>query len=59
MQFRVPDMERRATGTTFKEISGKGVGQTMIPLPPIEEQHRIVERLDSLLPLCEDLKEIK
>lgn len=31
----------------------------MIPLPPIEEQHRIVERLDSLLPLCEDLKEIK
>lgn len=59
MQFRVPDMEKRATGTTFKEISGKGVGQTMIPLPPIEEQHRIVERLDSLLPLCEDLKEIK
>lgn len=27
-----------------------------IPLPPIEEQHRIVERLDALLPLCEDLK---
>lgn len=28
-----------------------------IPLPPIEEQQRIVERLDMLLPLCEDLKE--
>lgn len=57
IQFRVPDMEKRATGTTFKEISGKGVGETMIPFPPIEEQHRIVERLDALLPLCEYLKE--
>ena len=57
MQFRVPDMEKRATGTTFKEISGKGVGETIIPFPPIEEQHRIVERLDALLPLCGDLKE--
>ena len=56
IQFRVPDMEKRATGTTFKEISGKGVGETIIPLPPIEEQQRIVERLDALLPLCEDLK---
>ena len=56
IQLRVPDMEKRATGTTFKEISGKGVGETIIPLPPIEEQQRIVERLDALLPLCEDLK---
>lgn len=56
LQFRVPDMERRATGTTFKEISGKGVGETIIPLPPVEEQGRIVKRLDALLPLCEELK---
>lgn len=26
MQFRVSDMEKRANGTTFKEISGKGIG---------------------------------
>ena len=26
-----------------------------IPFPPIEEQQRIVERLDALLPLCENL----
>ena len=57
IRFRVADMEKRATGTTFKEISGKGVGETIIPLPPAEEQQRIVERLDALLPLCEDLKE--
>lgn len=33
------------------------IAKTIIVLPPIEEQQRIVERLDALLPLCEDLKE--
>ena len=33
------------------------IAKTIIVLPPIEEQQRIVERLDTLLPLCEDLKE--
>ena len=27
----------------------------VIPLPPIEEQQRIVEKLDKLLSLCEKL----
>lgn len=31
------------------------IAKTIIVLPPIEEQQRIVERLDALLPLCEDL----
>lgn len=26
------------------------------PLPPIEEQKRIVEKLDKILPLCEELE---
>lgn len=33
------------------------IAKTVIVLPPIEEQQRIVERLEALLPLCEDLKE--
>lgn len=33
------------------------IAKTVIVLPPIEEQQRIVERLDVLLPLCEELKE--
>lgn len=33
------------------------IAKTVIVLPSIEEQQRIVERLDALLPLCEDLKE--
>ena len=41
MKARTPDMIARASGTTFKEISGKGVGETLIPIPPIEEQREM------------------
>lgn len=34
------------------------IAKTVIVLPPIEEQQRIVERLDALLPLCEALGEV-
>ncbi|GMM14292.1 hypothetical protein LABF186_14080 [Lactobacillus amylovorus subsp. animalium] len=37
----VPEMNRRASGTTFKEISGTKFGQTIVPLPPLSEQSRI------------------
>ena len=53
--YSTSDLIKRATGTTFKEISAKGVGETIIPLPPIEEQQRIVEKLEQLLLLCETL----
>lgn len=38
--------------------NGQTLSKMIIPLPPIEEQQRIVERLDALLPLCEDLREV-
>ena len=40
-----PDIKRRATGTTFKEISGTEFGETLIPLPPLLEQRRIVQTI--------------
>lgn len=52
---RTADIIFRASGTTFKEISGKGVGETWIPLPPLAEQRRIVARLSELLPLVKKL----
>lgn len=42
------DIKSRASGTTFKEISGSEFGQTMIPLPPLSEQQRIVEKIEKL-----------
>ena len=40
-----PDIKRRATGTTFKEISGTEFGETLVPLSPLLEQRRIVQTI--------------
>lgn len=37
-----------ATGTTFKEISGTAFGKLPFPLPPTNEQHRIVAKIEEL-----------
>lgn len=47
----------KAEGGAQPNISREKIRNSLIPLPPLEEQQRIVERLDALLPLCEDLKE--
>jgi type I restriction enzyme S subunit len=40
--------EERATGTTFKEISGSAFSVLPVPLPPLPEQHRIVAKIEAL-----------
>lgn len=40
--------EQRANGTTFKEISGKSFSQMPFPLPPFNEQKRIVTIIEEL-----------
>lgn len=49
IKYSVPDMYKRASGTTFKEISGTKFGQTIIPLPPLNEQKRIVAKINQLM----------
>ena len=39
---------KRASGTTFKEISGAEFGKTLVPLPPAEEQTRILSSFKRL-----------
>ena len=46
----------QATQTTIKNVSLKAIRTLPIPLPPLVEQKRIVEKLDELLPRCERLK---
>ncbi|MCZ0814335.1 restriction endonuclease subunit S [Roseovarius sp. EGI FJ00037] len=40
--------EQRATGTTFKELSGAAFGVLPAPLPPLNEQRRIVEKIEAM-----------
>ena len=51
------DFNKKATGSTFKAITGDIVRNQVIPLPPLAEQKRIVDVIEKMLPLCEKLGE--
>lgn len=44
-------------GIGIKGLSSNAIHIIKIPLPPLEEQKRIVAKIEELLPLCERLKE--
>ena len=46
----------KASGTTFKELSGTEFGKIFFPLPPLSEQRRIVKKIEELLALVDDLE---
>ena len=46
-----------ATGTAQKTVGLKSLRNLIVPLPPLAEQKRIVEKLEELLALCERLKQ--
>ncbi len=48
--------ESLATGTTFKELSGKVAKTLPFPLAPLAEQKRIVEKLDQVLAQVDTIK---
>ena len=47
------------TGTTAKGIKADKLKHLLLPLPPINEQHRIVDRIEALLPYCDKLQVAK
>ena len=49
-------IDGKASGTTFKEVSGKIVANLPFPLPPLAEQHRIVAKVDQLMAICDELE---
>ena len=58
LRERTPSIVRRATGTTFKEISGAAMAETIIPVPPLQEQLRICKTIKSLFSIFEDIPSI-
>lgn len=45
-----------AVGSTVKHLRVGDVEKLNIPLPPLEEQYRIVAKVDELMKICEQLK---
>lgn len=48
---------KQSTGTTFKAISREIVSNQIIPLPPLNEQKRIVQKIEELMLLVEAYEE--
>ena len=46
-------LERVSTGSTFKAINSDIVNKILVPLPPLAEQKRIVEKIEELFILVE------
>ena len=42
--------------TTINQITQNNLKTTLVPLPPIAEQHRIVAKVDELMVLCDQLE---
>ncbi len=57
MKTFAPEINARAPGTTFKEVSAKIVAGIPLPLPPLAEQGRIVAKVEELMGLCDRLEE--
>ena len=45
-----------ATGDIIVHISGEKIGSILMPVPPLPEQKRIVEKIEELMTFCEKLK---
>lgn len=46
----------KVSGSTVDNLNIDKVKSAIIPLPPLSEQKRIVQKLEEILPLCEKLK---
>ena len=51
------DFEQKATGSTFKAIGGDVVKTQIIPIPPYNEQFRIVAKIQELFAVLDSIKE--
>ena len=50
------NLNQYATATAQPGLAVANINQVLIPLPPINEQHRIVAKIEELLPYCDKIK---
>ena len=50
-------VESQMVGMAYPAINDSNLFKGLVPLPPINEQHRIVQKIDHLMSLCNELEE--
>jgi type I restriction enzyme, S subunit len=53
------DLERYAPSTAQKNINLGIINDLIFPLPPLQEQHRIVAEIDRLMARCDELEKLR
>ncbi|MBR6396957.1 MAG: restriction endonuclease subunit S [Lachnospiraceae bacterium] len=53
--FNYEKLREKAEGTSQPNLNEQKIKETIIPLPPFEEQQRIVMKIEELLPYCDRL----
>ena len=53
------DLKPFVTGTAQPKMNQKNMNRIPVALPPLSEQHRIVEKVDELMALCDRLEEAR
>src|SRR5690606_4509977 len=48
---------KSAAGAVVQNLNADKVKELILPLPPLEEQQRIVEKVDELMQLCDQLEQ--
>ena len=56
LEAQTQAMKKSGHGSTMIHITKANTEKMLIPLPPLEEQKRIVAKLEEILPLCDRLK---
>ncbi len=56
LKFAGREIDEKAPGTTFREVSGKILSHVPFSLPPPTEQKRIVVKIERLMSLCDELE---
>lgn len=56
LQFRLHELQGTKAYTTVDHLSGGQIAAAVIPVPPLNEQSRIVTRVEELMRLCDALE---
>ena len=51
------ELVKKSTGTTFKAVASTAIKEFLIPLPPLEEQNRIVAKIDLIMDYLDKLQQ--
>jgi len=57
LQLRLLALQGIKAYTTVDHLSGGQIAESVIAFPPLAEQHRIVDRVDELMRLCDQLEQ--